>query len=321
MTPHEFLLVQATASNLSGTRDDLLYLLGEDLPEAEGLDLTNAPWVTRHGLENLRRWPNLKYLQVGASGLSGHCGYSVSDLETLVFLRGLTHLSVQGPTREFGRVDRRTALTIADLPNLEFLSCQTREGAGVATAFMKLDRLHTLRIGGMRDLGAWFETIRQMRLLERLRLYPLNGLEDEHLAEIGVLANLRELLLSGCNNLSDTAISSLSDCTRLENLTLMGTANTNVTDMGISRLSRLPLKSLTLMGFEGLTGAGLRPILRLPDLEELVLHECTSLGPEAVQALAEVGHRVTIGIGGSPLLTEAVLKELEARNSNLEFRK
>jgi Leucine-rich repeat (LRR) protein len=97
-----------------------------------------------------------------------------------------------------------------------------------------------------------------------------SSVKDTHLTALFNLATLEELCLDSCP-VSDIAICHLADHDVIPNLTLLDLADTNVTDLGMSKICKFKkLKYLTLF-YCNISNSSLKEVAKLENLEVLNL--------------------------------------------------
>ena len=268
----------------------------ETLEHLERLDLSQTH-ISDIALESVARLPKLKQLdlffcehitEAGAARLAG-----VKTLERLN-VRG-TKISDSGV--EF--ISALSSLRALDLgitqvtdPSLEHLE--------------RLEKLEELSIGGNRisEVGLAY-----MQSLPSLRRLDLSGSQvtdsgiwgvavtDLNIGLIASLSGLEHLNLAAADQ---QYVANIGDgVPRIRNRIL-------VTDLGLARLKALTnLRSLDLTR-SSVSATGLKEIVSLPKLEELILAHSRRVDGEAVRVLAEMESLVALDLSGTSVTDEGI---------------
>jgi F-box/leucine-rich repeat protein 14 len=143
-----------------------------------------------------------------------------------------------------------------------------------------------------------------------------NSLGDAEVVEIASLRSLRELDLSGCEDLTDYSISALHRVSSLELLDL--SFCNQITDSSLKALAALPvLRSINLNWCYGVTDDGLRSLGRCQSLESITLWSCELITDAGVSALASLPHLTVLDLPEFAHITDSALAALSANASNL----
>ena len=144
-----------------------------------------------------------------------------------------------------------------------------------------------------------------------------DGLGDPEIMAIASLPQLRELDLSGCEEVTDGSVSELRRLFSLEKLDL--SFCNQITDASLIVLAGLPaLRFLNLNWCYGVTDAGLSALGQCQTLESLSLWSCEDVTDAGVEALASLPALRTLELPEFAAITDRALSVLSARASNLE---
>jgi hypothetical protein len=157
--------------------------------------------------------------------------------------------------------------------------------------------------------------------LHELESLTVVNIDDDGLRPIGRLKNLKELTLT-FGNLTDSGISVLRECRRLQSLYLPGVPS-RITDAGLEALDGLPLVDCQLRG-AGITGPGLRYLAHSPlwtlDLNDTAVTDAglSELAALGLTRLSLEGSAVTDD--GLSALSELPLEFLELSKTRVSPR-
>ena len=225
-------------------------------------------------LSPLESAPALKALRFGDEA-SGVTDADLSGLSTMTSLKVLA-------------VDRQsvTGAVLDRLPNPDRL-------VELLAAKAKIDDTVDSRIG--RVIG-----------LKKLRLSQ-TGIGADTCRAIADLPELRELDVSGCQNLDDGCVESLARCPKLEKLNLYDTPigdaaaesiagmsslrwlnvdKTNITDVGVESLAKLDALTFLHLGSTPISDDAADPLSKMTSLEKLIVTR-TEMTEEAAERIRE----------------------------------
>jgi hypothetical protein len=138
---------------------------------------------------------------------------------------------------------------------------------------LKAGEIDVLNLYCTRDTDDLLGQIQGMPEVESLTL-ELTDATDGGMRQIGMLSNLRELVLYGGRpGIGDRGLAQLGTCPKLETLSLV---NTRVTDEGLAALEQFPALSSLILYRDAfrkrtITDAGLVHLKSLPELRSLAL--------------------------------------------------
>lgn len=256
-----------------------------NLPRLRRLDLSSAP-VDDDGLAVLPRMSALRDLE-----LVGLRSFTRAGMEHIVACTRLTRLRLTGceqlADRDLAAIGRLTALQELDVS-------RTRFGERGVTALASLGNLERL------FLGECVFSVEAARSLGRLRkLVTLEVEKNDRLTTAALLelpVSLRELQLSMCNGLDESACSILRD--------------------------RFPhLAKLELPGAGWVTDAGLAQILDNRAIHHLMINSCSRLSNRSFDALRDARHLHYLSAIFAGGLTEQKLTELGQSRPDMKIAK
>lgn len=144
-----------------------------------------------------------------------------------------------------------------------------------------------------------------------------DGLGDPEVIAIASLRCLRELDLSGCEEVTDRSVLELSGVLPLQKLDL--SFCNQITDASLMALARLPaLRILNLNWCYGVTDAGLSALGRCESLESLSLWGCEEVTDAGIESLTVLPGLRVIELPEFATITDRTLLALSARSTNLE---
>ena len=150
----------------------------------------------------------------------------------------------------------------------------------------RFPRLRVVNLAKSKLPGSGFEDLAKLKDLKLLHLGSTNA-TDATLEQIGKVTWLRQLVLSDCEQVTDTGVQHLQDCVKLRQLMLQGT---KVTDKGLAHLSKMQqLQELSLRGCGKVTDAGIEHLSKLKKLKLLYVID-TKITDEGRKQLARDLH-------------------------------
>lgn len=144
-----------------------------------------------------------------------------------------------------------------------------------------------------------------------------DGLGDPEVIAIGAFRLLKELDLSGCEELTDRSITELRRVTSLEKLDL--SFCNQITDASLIALAGLPaLRFLNLNYCYGVTDSGLSALGQCGSLEAVSLWSCEEVSDAGVEALASLPNLRALELPEFAAITDRALSELSTKSTRLE---
>ena len=168
------------------------------------------------------------------------------------------------------------------------------------------------------------ERLHIVRNLEAIRHLPQdvavlkgNGLGDSEVIAIASFRLLRELDLSGCEEVTDRSVSELGKLSSLEKLDL--SFCNQITDCAVTALAGLPaLRFLNLNWCYGVTNSGLNALGQCRSLEAVSLWSCEEVTDAGVEALASLPNLKGLELPEFAAVTDRTLWILSAKTASLE---
>ena len=168
------------------------------------------------------------------------------------------------------------------------------------------------------------ETVQVVNSMEAIRHLPLNvaslkgdALGDAEVIAITELPSLRELDLSGCEEVTDHSISELSRVSSLEEIDL--SFCNQITDTSLTVLAGLPaLRLINLNWCYGVTDSGLNALGRCESLESVSLWSCEEVTDEGIEALAKLPRLRILELPEFAAITDRALVALSVSATKLE---
>ncbi|KAL7580137.1 hypothetical protein ACA910_012894 [Epithemia clementina (nom. ined.)] len=206
---------------------------------------------------------------------------------TLLDLRGSTHLTDEG------------LLHLSDLSNLEVArldNCHSIQGRGLL-AFASSHQLHTLSLANCRRLtDEAVINFSHLLCLQALSLHGCRCLTDRCLAALSNLYNLSVLDISQCDLVTDEGIEMLESLEALEEIGLGWCRQ--LTDRALETIAKQPQRSSNVRILRlarcNLTDEGISELSRLQSIEELDLNGCARITSPALGKAIERLERLTI---------------------------
>jgi hypothetical protein len=228
----------------------------------------HTPAITPGGLAPLADLPNLGFLA---------CEGALCDDEAMGIIGGLPRLRML--------IAQGTVATDAGFAalgrsrTLEYL--WTREAANLSgRGFTALSRMPALRGLGVSCKGVDDDALATLPRFPALReLMPMD-VQDDGFRHVGRCESLDALWCMYCRDTTDTATEQLRGLSRLQTYYA---GRTRITDRSLEILSAMEsLERLTFWETEGVTGAGVDLLRRLPRLRELSLEGLPRVTADAV---------------------------------------
>lgn len=168
------------------------------------------------------------------------------------------------------------------------------------------------------------ETAHIVNSLEAIRHLPPdvatvkgNALGDPEVIAITSLRSLRELDLSGCEDITDRSVSELRRLSGLEKLDL--SFCNQITDSSLMALAGLPaLRSINLNWCYGVTDSGLGALSQCKWLESVSLWSCEEVTDEGVTELANLPNLKVLELPEFAAITDRGLAALSHHAAKLE---
>ena len=286
--PYELSLV-----NVSLRDDHFWRLTGNEA--IRSLRIEGAHTLTDDVVRYLAQLPNLERLILMDCSVTNVAIAKLSEISSLRWLElrrcekltgpGLAPLGKQSSLEELhleGIGDLR-GVDFQPLLALKRLRGLTLCGGGIFNQDLKqlsvLSSLESLTLSCPNVTG---DGVRELRNLPNLRAVALHcgGIQDDVAKSILMISTLRDLNLSGCHQIGDSALTDLGTMQSLRGLELEDC--NRISDEGVAQLANLVgLETLNLGGCERLTGKSLRVIAKMTQLETLNLRGWIHLkGPD-----------------------------------------
>lgn len=181
----------------------------------------------------------------------------------------------------------------------------------LSAALEKFPNASNIKIRGEITAEQW-ATLAKANKLERLDLSGCTNLTDEmleSLSHMDCFANLRSLNLSGCADITDAGLAPLQGLHQLSFLNLAGC--TDITDASLAYLSGLDkLESLDLNLCINLTDEGLAHLSGLRNLKALNLSSCALITDVGLESLGGLGNLSSLELGDCSRITDEGLAHL-----------
>lgn len=266
----------------------------------ERLDIRSCEQIKGHGLKELASLENLVQLN-----MKGCFGLQDSGMDGLGSLQHLKHLCL-ADCWQITNLGLANLKQLKDITSLDLSGCRNiinSESSGISGIHCMSNLRHlTLRncerLHGEKALSS-LQNLNHLRFLDISGCYkipvqalkPISQIESLHtlkaehclewrgpgaLRNVGSMAKLQELYLSGCTNLIGTSLGSLLSLSNLTVCVLDGCTNIPLIDKGLAAVasSLVSLKSLSLQGCLTLTDTGLEAIGKIKSLERVNLTDC-----------------------------------------------
>ncbi|CAI0437212.1 unnamed protein product [Linum tenue] len=306
-----------------GRRTRTLILSSPTLPSSlNTLSISGYQFVPLERLPNLVNQSNLTYLDLSEIGVHEIAGlgelrmlenFDLRDASNLIDLDGLQHLKLLKELRVYRCDVLRKLPSLSNLTKLQTLKIFRCPLLSEIHGLSELAELSTLRIIECRKLTGVMgidklESLQVMKIRDCSSIEELPDITDctsiEKLPDLSALEHLRELKITGCNQLTEVIglgkLESLrelmiTDCALIKKLPDLS-ALEHLWALTIIRCNQLP----EVAGIE-----------RLKSLELLELTECTSI--ERLPDLSALEHLRNLKITGCNQLTEVIgLDKLES---------
>ena len=137
--------------------------------------------------------------------------------------------------------------------------------------------------GGPYISAAGLEVLVSTKIAE-LDLSACVGVDDDAVKIVAKLPRLRSLALDNCNAISDAAIGALLIAEDLEVLTVRWCYD--LTDVSCGYLTKMKLRTLSLVGCEGITDAGVSSLAQNTTITNLELPESGEITDEGLRQLS-----------------------------------
>lgn len=168
------------------------------------------------------------------------------------------------------------------------------------------------------------ETVHVVNSVEAIRHLPSDttavkgeALGDPEVIAITSLQSLRDLDLSGCEDVTDRSVSELHRLSGLEKLDLSFCSQ--ITDSSLRTLATLPsLRSINLNWCYGVTDSALSALSQRESLESVSLWSCEEVTDEGVTALASLPNLRILELPEFAAISDRALSALSDHAANLE---
>lgn len=138
-----------------------------------------------------------------------------------------------------------------------------------------------------------------------------------HVGDLGRVGGLKDLDLTDCGRLDDSALGKISELKKLERLIL---ANTQVGSKGLQELSTLPsLRALDVSFCERIDDTAIDQVVKLASLEELSLVGCSQVTDDAVRKLVKLDNLRRLDLSWCAQLSESAVLEIVQGLPKLEW--
>lgn len=283
-----------------------LYIRGERMGDA--------------GLAHLRDLPRLEYLCLFGSHFTDR---------GMVHVKAMPSLRVLSFHENLCRITDAGMVQISEMPKLEILCLHAMRNItddGIAH-LSKLRSLKKLNIGGSQVTDRGLAYLSQIKTLEHLDLpQDQKGITDKGLAYLGTLPNLKHLSISRIHfndpkmnkeYYTDKGLAELAKCRLLEELNI---GSIGITDDGIDHILKLKnLEKLMLFGCDNVTDKGLAKLAALKSLRDLYVTGMSIEGLNSLQSMPNLTSLTAKNLKrNSVVLDISGLTELE--EINLDFR-
>jgi Leucine-rich repeat (LRR) protein len=261
------------------------------------LDLS-LTYVSDAGAEAIGRLPQLEELNLFTAEF-------ITDA-AVAFLRGNTSLRVLNLR---GTDVTDTSLEyVGQLANLRSLDISFTQIGDVGMEHLaSLSQLEELNLGGMKISGAALHVLKYLPNLKRLSFYGTQRrnagvcwapvMTDSELETIALLAGLEELNIGDGVALGAPKPAELGPATGEAECRITG--GTRITDLGIARLGKLSrLRHLNVSG-SVISGASLKTLAALPNLERLSLWNVEGLNDAAAPAFESLTSVTSLDISNT----------------------
>lgn len=244
------------------TDQSLLYISG--LVGLQQLDLSQCDLVTDVGLQYLENLANLSAISLG-------------------WCREISDKGIDTLTMQLGRADqlrmirlaRLTKLTdvgvayicrLLSLEKLDLSGCCSVTSSVVGATLEKLTKLENLDISYCPGIlrSSWQGKINSLKTLELC----YSCVKDGQLTQFSNLSSLQELNLDSCP-VGDLAIGYLADYQVLPNLLSLDLADTNITDLGMSKIAKFTKLTRLSLFYCNISNESLLHVSKLSNLEVL----------------------------------------------------
>jgi F-box/leucine-rich repeat protein 14 len=218
--------------------------------------------------------------------------------------------------------DKVTETSLARLPSIPSLHTLSLDCCSQVTtltvkrlvsAFPNISRLSMARCEKLTDASV--ERLSTLSKLDFLTLRDCDKLTFLGFRDFaGSMKVLRHLVVSGCRQLTDSALKIFAEMEQLVSLDISRCPK--VTDIGIANLAeRSRLTNLNLAACSQLTDHGVKKLGLLSTLRELRLSECRALTDTAVKGLAALPHLEFLFLDRCDRITDGSVRYLMHRQS------
>ena len=325
-----------------GITDDIFKYIAT-LKGLERLDIRSCEQLKGHGLKELAPLENLVQLNMkGCFGLqdSGMDGvgslkhlkqlcladcWQITDfgMSNLKNLKCMTSLDLSG-CRNIVNSESSGISALDCMINLRHLTlrnCERLHGEKALSSLQNLHHLEFLDISGCYKIPV--QALRSISQIDSLQV-----LKAEHclewrgpgaLCNVGSIAHLQELYLSGCTNLVGTSLSSLRSLKNLRVCVLDGCTNIPLVDKGLVAVasSLTSLRSLSLQGCLTLTDTGLEALGRIKTLHRVNLTDCYGISGQGFTSWNGMSSLKSVILQGCSSITDQGMFHLTRNLSSL----
>ena len=149
-----------------------------------------------------------------------------------------------------------------------------------------------------------------LKTLKALDVPGCMDLHNDHIKQLAQLTGLTQLTLSYCEHITDKGLEHLEKMTGLEKLTLHRCRE--LSRWGLMSVCKLKkLKSLTLREIS-INSEDLALLANLPDLKELNIIECRSIGADCTKYIGALDGLQSLSLPGMHKITDEGMDQLEA---------
>ncbi len=248
----------------------------------------NRSWVDDEQMQEILIFPQLAALTLEGPSITDALAPRIAKLQdlTLLALRN-TLVGDKGIPQLVGL----KKLKIIDLRLSPLVSDKSMETlAGMAS-------LRAVRLVGVNITDAGVESLLKLPALVELDVRNCGGVTRKGIEKMGAKKSLRTLKIGGAA-LGDKTLQLVAG---MQNITSLAIETSPVTDAGVARLSKLPLKSLTIYQCANVTDAGLKILADHKELKQLTLRDLPAKGtvlallphPEKLVSLNMAQSRIT----------------------------
>ena len=223
------------------------------------------------------------------------------ELNVLKKLRGETRQCRNSVGMLLGRVKRKRAATVDDIPDDALKTCFVFASVTLPNALditlvcshwrrqvtrtrLSLRRREDLGVAPGKVTDQVVQSLVVFTGLQHLDLSWCINITDAGVQALSMLTSLKHLNLWYCRNITDTGVQSLAVLSGLRHLNLC--RRIKVTDAGVQSLAFSGLMHLNLCGWGKITNTGVRSLSVITSLQQLDLTGCENITDAGVQTLS-----------------------------------